>query len=579
MYKAIRERILKNSISGRILFFFSALLVLSLIFSGVFYQKIYSSIMIKQVTEASFQTLNSISTNIKTILKNTNNSSKIILSNIDVQKLLTSEDGYSEIILQSGVNRTISSMMSNYDNIHSIYLIDTKGHRYYADYTVKNVINFDAEFYHNAWSRARSLKGKSYLVQNGGDIFTGVTDSYFVSNIRVINDIESQKPIGGLLINISRDEIKQSLDVTTRYDTNVYIFDENDTLVTSTLGILEDNFRFIQNIEVEDILYKIDKKDNLIYSFKAIEPYGWKVVSIMPLGGEKTLVTMMFVSFVIFLTLSVLVLIGSIIIAKMITKPIKTLVDSMIEVGKGDLKKVHFNTTIQEFNSLRDGYNSMTDEIQTLLKSTVDQEKLKRKAELNTLQAQIKPHFLYNTFDSICSLALMGENEKVYKMVSSLGSFYRISLSKGREIIPLSSEIEALKNYLDILSFRYENFSVHYSLIEKLSDISILKLILQPFIENSIYHGIKPKGEHGNIWISVEQIDMYCIITLQDDGIGMDNEILESLFDGSDSFGVKGTIHRINLYYERSDLVEIKSKKNYGTTVKIKIPKEGNFDG
>ncbi len=172
----------------------------------------------------------------------------------------------------------------------------------------------------------------------------------------------------------------------------------------------------------------------------------------------------------------------------------------------------------------------------------------------------------------------MGENRKVYKMVSALGSFYRISLSKGREIIPLSNELDALKSYLEILELRYDNFTVHYDLAVNLSDISVLKLILQPFIENSIYHGIKPKGEPGNIWIIVTKEEQQIIVTLKDDGVGMDQETLNSLFNGSNSFGVRGTIQRIHLYYERSDLVEITSSRNSGTIVKIKIPINGELN-
>ncbi len=529
--------------------------------------------MTQQISQASMQTLRSISSNIKIILKNVNNSSKVILSNGDVQELLNSKNGYSEIVLKNGVNRTISTMMSNYDEIFSIYLMDTTGHRYYADFDVKNVSKFNHDFYDKPWERARRLNGESYIVQNGGDIFKNIGAKEFVSNIRIVNDIKTQKPIGALLINISKVELKQSFeDVLKREGTQIFLLDDRSDLITSSALYNDTIKNFSRDVNKDQFGFMIDKKSNIIYSYYNIKEYNWKIIAVMPIGGDKTFFTLMFASFFIFIILAILVLLGSIVIAKMITKPINILVDSMVNMGKGDLKKVTFDTTIQEFNSLRDGYNSMTEEIQSLLNRTITQEKKKRRAELETLQAQIKPHFLYNTFDSISSLALMGENKKVYEMVSSLGNFYRISLSKGREIITLNQELDALKSYLDILKVRYDNFTVNFDICEEYKDFQVLKLILQPFIENSIYHGIKPKGEPGIIDISTYIDDNFLNIKLMDDGIGMEEKEIKSLFSGVNSFGIKGTIQRILLYYEKEDLVIIKSQKNVGTTVLIKIP-------
>lgn len=573
MYKSIRGRLLKIDISGRILLFFSSLIIFSLLISGFFFQKMYSSMMVEQVSEASMQTLLSISSNIKTILRNVNNSSKIILSNHDVQKLLKSQDGYSEIALRNGVSRTIYSTMGSFSEIASIYLIDRRGHCYNADSTSNRVINFRNNFYSMAWAKARSLQGESYFVQKGGETFSRLDDDNFVSNIRIVNDLETQKPIGALMINVSKDVLNRSFkDIADKHGTKIFLLDDNRGLITATAEYEYNIAEFVNKGYKDEVHFQIDTDNNSIFSYYNIEPYNWILISVMPLGGEKHLSLLMLAFALILLALAILVIIGSYVIAKMITKPINTLVDSMVKIGKGDLKKVKFDTTIKEFNTLRDGYNLMTDEIQSLLNRTISQEKMKRKAELDTLQAQIKPHFLYNTFDSISSLALMGKNEDVYKMVSSLGSFYRISLSKGREVISLSQELEALKNYLDILKLRYKNFSVKFNLEEDLGDLKVLKLILQPFVENSIYHGIKPKGEPGEIVISSYKDGDYLVLEINDDGVGMEQHTIDSLFTGENSFGVRGTIKRINLYYGREDLVEIRSSREAGTSILIKIP-------
>jgi len=529
--------------------------------------------MLDEVNKISMQNLRSISSNIRIILKNVNNSSKVILSNSGVQQLLNSENGYSELELKDGVNRTISSMMSNYDEILSIYVLDTKGHRYYADYDVKNVFLFNSSFHDKIWARARELRGESYFVQNGGEIFNGLTTKDFVSNIRIINDLTTQKPIGGVVINVSKDELKSSYNSIVKKDgTKIYLFDENASLILSSYDYSRDIKNFTLDNWNNNHGSYVDKKNSILYSYLNILEYNWRIVTVIPISDDSTIYTLTLTSLSLFFLLTILVLIGSVIIARVITKPINIMVNSMVDIGRGDLNELYFETSITEFNSLRDGYNLMTREIKSLLKKIVIDEKRKRRTELETLQAQIKPHFLYNTFDSISSLALMGENKKVYKMVTSLGKFYRINLSKGREVISFKQEIEALKSYLNILSLRYDNFITNFYIEDETSNVQVLKLILQPFLENSIYHGIKPKGEPGIINIYGTIDSDFLSIKIEDNGIGMEEDIIKTIFSSKSSFGVRGTIERINLFYEGDDLVIIKSKKGVGTTVIIKIP-------
>ena len=252
---------------------------------------------------------------------------------------------------------------------------------------------------------------------------------------------------------------------------------------------------------------KVGNKDYLL-SYLNIPKYDWKIISMMPfneLSKESSIFSV--IAFIVIALNSLLVFIGSVFIARMITTPIKKLIKSMKNVEKGEFKKVDITAGNDEIGKLRDGYNIMISEIQILINKVVEDQKIKRKAELDVLQAQIKPHFLYNTFDAISSLALMGRNDEVYKVMKALGSYYRISLSKGSEVITIGEEIEVVKNYLTIQQVRYGDiFTVSYDIDEVAKKFNILKLILQPIVENAIYHGIKPKGEKGNINISAK----YC---------------------------------------------------------------------
>ena len=309
-----------------------------------------------------------------------------------------------------------------------------------------------------------------------------------------------------------------------------------------------------------------------------MQKYDWSIISTIPfeeLSKESyafntaALSILAFNAFLMFL--------GSLAVSKMISAPIKKLLDSMKGVEKGEFEKVNIDAGNDEIGSLRDAYNIMIEEIKKLINKVVHEQKVKRKAELNVLQAQIKPHFLYNTFDAISSLALMGKNDQVYKVMKFLGSYYRVSLSKGSEVISIKDEVEVVRNYASIQQVRYGDiFDIHYDIDDRANNYKIPKLVLQPLVENALYHGIKPKGEKGNITIHVKYLGDFIELSVEDDGVGMDKGTIEQILnnevkDEIKSFGLKGTIERLKIFYGINNPVTIESSEN-GTKVIIRIP-------
>ena len=250
-------------------------------------------------------------------------------------------------------------------------------------------------------------------------------------------------------------------------------------------------------------------------------------------------------------------------------------------IEKGEFKRVDIKSGNDEIGKLADGYNTMIGQIQNLINRIMQEQKMKRKVELDVLQAQIKPHFLYNTFDAISSLALYGKNKEVYDIMKALGVFYRTRLSKGREVITIGEEIDVVVNYLKIQKYRYEDmFSVEYDIDEEAKSYKTLKLVLQPFVENSLYHGIRPKGKNGKIWVSAKCTGDFILLQIADDGIGMTEEEVERLTSGKtlredQSFGIWGTIERLRIFYGVDNIISIESHKDYGTKVSIRIPLQG----
>lgn len=573
-------------ISVRFTLFYCVILIFSILLSNALYQKIYSNTALKKVSDLSVQTLYSIKTSLDLMISNIDNYSKIILSNDDLQLLLRNGNIYSDLRVQGRLGTYLNKLTQETSFISSVYIFDNSGNEYSINnqddlqFMPSNITN--AEWYDLVVRK----KGAYVLRLNGGNVFGNTPKDNFVSIIRLIRDINSTRTLGVLVINISENAFKDSYaSIINNYTTAVTILDENNESIVK-LNVLDNSE--IKNL-MESFIYSdhgymikgIKNKEYLV-SYLVDNRSNWKIVSLMPakeLSNETAVPGL--IGFAIILINSLLMFIGTILTSRIITIPIKKLLKSMKGVQKGEFKEVDISAGSNEIGQLRDGYNMMIYEIQQLIDRVITEQRIKRKAELNVLQAQIKPHFLYNTLESINSLILMEETEAACDVVDALGSYYRLSLSKGKEVITINEEIDIVKNYLNIQQIRYADlFSVHYKLDERAGSFRILKLILQPLVENALYHGIRVKGEHGTISIETEYLQDFIRIKVEDDGVGMSEECIRRILDdstdtGVSSFGLRGTIERLRIFYASDDCFRIESVIGSGTKITILIPVNG----
>ena len=289
----------------------------------------------------------------------------------------------------------------------------------------------------------------------------------------------------------------------------------------------------------------------------------------------------------IFLIISVFLTIlfglGCFIVATHITKPIWMLKEKMLETAEGNLNAYIEEYHENEFGILERQYNTMLKEIRELLKkSTEDQQNLK-KAELKALQSQINPHFLYNTLDTIMWLVAVNENEKAIEMIESLSVFFKTGLSKGMDWIPVEREIEHVKSYLYIQQSRYSD------ILQYVIDISpdmiqydMLKMTLQPIVENAIYHGIKNKENGGSIIIKGNMDGKFLSFLISDTGVGMEAEAVTKLNERmqenkisyeecENGFGLYNVNRRIKLYCGEESGITVESQIEEGTKVHIRM--------
>lgn len=268
-------------------------------------------------------------------------------------------------------------------------------------------------------------------------------------------------------------------------------------------------------------------------------------------------------------------------IIRRLYEPINNIVRKMNDVSKGNLR-TRFNETQTDSDSkkLQEGFNVMMDEIDTLINQIREEQEQMKRIELNSLQSQIQPHFLYNTLECIHWQAASDGNTEISTMVKALAQYYRICLSQGNDVIPIERELEHIRNYLIIQNMRYGDIiDLEIRVPEQYRKIKIPKLTLQPLVENSIYHGIKVKeGRKGNIKIYTEQDGQDFYLVVWDDGEGMPQDRIDYLnqqiseFDKNIGYGINNVNRRIELMFGKEYGLTFYKNPGPGIRVKIRFP-------
>ena len=271
------------------------------------------------------------------------------------------------------------------------------------------------------------------------------------------------------------------------------------------------------------------------------------------------------------------------IVAKKIAWPLRRLEQEMLKVENGDFAITEPYGGAAEVQALSSSFMVMVSRIEGLMREIKENEETKRKIELAALQAKINPHFLYNTLDSVIWMAESGDSEGVVKMVSALARLFRVSIAKGKDTITLKEELQHVRSYMDIQSMRYKDrFRYTVDLPPELENAPVIKLIIQPIVENSIYHGIKPMQDEGLIAIRICQEGNDIIIEVKDNGVGMDRKTAASILDRNaehihdkegNGIGIINIDERLKLTYGEGYGVTIESELEAGTSVTIRLPR------
>lgn len=262
-----------------------------------------------------------------------------------------------------------------------------------------------------------------------------------------------------------------------------------------------------------------------------------------------------------------------------ITRPIRKLCENVNRVGNGIFTLPQVEANYYEMAQLNCGIQQMAGRISHLLDNVKEEEKLQHLTHLQLLQAQINPHFLYNTLDTIVWLVESERYEEAVNMLSNLSVFFRTTLSKGHDMISLGEEIMHTRSYLEIQQVRYQDIlDYDITIPEILKMIQVPKLTLQPLAENALYHGVKEKRGKSKITITCEEQGEDIVLTVSDNGIGIQQEKLRAIRHSLDNsehvgFGLTAVHERVKLYFGESYGIHIDSEYGSGTTVEVRIPK------
>ena len=320
---------------------------------------------------------------------------------------------------------------------------------------------------------------------------------------------------------------------------------------------------------------------NVIYSVQTIPLRNWRVVGVSFVDEiiNASLQDVWDVLTVAGIIIVITSLFMSLAMSRLLSRPIKNLAEAMRQFEKdGDSFTYTPVTGIREVELLSESFGHMVGKIQGLMETVREEEVNLRKTELRALQAQINPHFLYNTLDSIAWMCERGKTADAVEMVNSLARLFRISISRGHELIPVRSELQHAESYLKIQAHRYrDQFSYEFKVDESCLDYLCNKITLQPIIENAIYHGINGLVDEGEIIISVTDQGDDILMAVEDNGNGMEPEVVQAILQKERSdhagIGIKNVNDRLKIYFGPKYGITIHSVPDEGTRVEILMPK------
>jgi len=559
---------------------FTVIAVIGMLTMGLVFYPIYTGSAERQATEDNMQLVNQVELNLTNYLRNMMRISDSIYYNVIKDTDFSHNNIDKEMALLYEANK---------DNLVSIACFENDGSLVAA--TPVNTMKKDVDITQQNWFMRAVIKPENlhFSTSHVQNLFVDSSNQYHwvISLSRGIEVTKDGNSTGGiLLVDMNFSGIEHLFTKVNSGEVNyMYLIDRNGDIIYHPKQNLIYSELYSENSKqastYEDGVHteKYMGKERIVV-VKTVGYTGWKLVSVIPKENLNKNWKQANTVWITLVAIDILVLIiVNQYLSTAITRPIHRLEKSVKNLDLQKPENIYIGGS-EEIQHLGSTIRYMVGQMRKLMDDVVHEQEQKRKNELDTLQSQINPHFLYNTLDSIIWMIECERYEEAVTMVTELASLFRISLSQGRTIITIKEEFQHAQNYSRIQQMRFKNkFEVNFLLDEELEKYLTIKLVIQPLLENAIYYGMEAMDGDGEILVSGYQVNGDIYIDVVDNGIGMSPEQVEKLLtDGNyerkrgSGIGLKNVDQRIKLYFGEQYGLQIKSEADVGTKVTIHLP-------
>lgn len=536
-----------------------------------------------------------IKNNLQTLVSTIEDYSKILASDYRLQNVL-----YNDLLLNNGINpsksveglnnlsmkknlsETISNIVEPNTKIKAVSILTSNHHwvdvgfadNAYASRIFGDGYGADDRFYLPTWTGLIKF----------GFLYEGEHNVFAVSKTVIHKD--TGKMVGRIFLYVKETTIASIYEEGENKGGEFYIVDSAGRIISSqNKAMLYRDFKEAVSISIPEngkdtaFTQGSGSQEMLIFT-QRFEPLKWTIVSAIPMNeisSDRKVINQLMIG--IGAACLLLALIVSFLLSGSITRPIFQLAKTMREIRTGKMQVRSTYQSKDEIGYLSEGFNNLMNRIEALMAENVEKQRTKAEIEFKLLQSQVKPHFLYNTVETIISLIKLGLGKQAIQAAQYMANFYKISLSKGNDIISIGEEMRLTESYLEIQQLRYVEYMAYTMEIDdEILTYSIPKLTLQPIVENAIYHGLKLKKEKGIIRITGRRCGNNVEIEIYDNGAGMHKNqtkaIMEgfSVFDEAGGFGIRSVSNRIRMLYGERYGLQVESEYGVYTKIVIVLP-------
>ncbi|HZG83707.1 sensor histidine kinase [Paenibacillus sp.] len=576
------KRWLGQSLQRKLSVFMLLSTILPLLALGLFSYLTSSRITEQNTRLTGTESLEQMTTNVGFMIQDVEHLSVFLISQRNVQQFLALER--DQLALRSNVDELLTNLLFGKDYIFNITLYPKNDVPSLSTMTI-----YESEF--DRLIRVRDVKEKTwtplYELRNFSGTHQVVT---FVRPVRrLTGNVET---IGWLSITLSEAALSRNWSDPQLGDAEIALVNEDGMILSSTdKSALRESFASLvpgaPPIPASNGSFLFGEgADKLTVLHHRVPSTAWTLIGTIPYAQYSHQNRYILQLTAVVVALAVLINVGlTLFLVRRVTNPLRVLTRLLAKVDPNKPMHAYPIDSSDEIGRLAHSYNTLGKHIERLKEQLIQNESRKKEADLRALQAQINPHFLYNTLSSIQWIALMNEENRIAEMVGALGDFLRFSLNNGKDFCTVGQEIAHIRNYAAVQAIRYpDKFTIDYSVDPTLEETYMLKLLLQPIVENALVHGIQKKPGQGTIAIHVERIGRRMCFQVLDSGKGMTEEQLarlrgkleapdiEETSPPGSGYGLRNVNERLQLHYGAESRLKIDSRPEAGTRVSFSIP-------